>query len=206
MEIGSHIREHRMESGLSQDDLAERIYVSRQTISNWETGRTYPDVQSLLLLSTLFGTTTDSLIKGDVETMAKVMDEAAKRYHRIATTAVVSGVVFLALAVWLAFQMEWGWGAQMAPSAVFAVAALVVMLVSMGYLSKLQKEHDLATYREILAFSRGEFVDRDTDRGRRERAMKPWVKGVRTSVYMLVGAACGGALGIGLAMLAKAVA
>lgn len=38
MELGSHIKEHRTELGLSQDDLAERIYVSRQTISNWECG------------------------------------------------------------------------------------------------------------------------------------------------------------------------
>ena len=57
MELGSHIKEHRTELGLSQDDLAERIYVSRQTISNWECGRTYPDVQSLLLLSNVFGVT-----------------------------------------------------------------------------------------------------------------------------------------------------
>lgn len=38
MELGSHIKEHRTELGLSQDDLAERIYVSRQTISNWGCG------------------------------------------------------------------------------------------------------------------------------------------------------------------------
>ena len=63
MELGAHIKEHRKEKGLSQDDLAERIYVSHQTISNWETGRTYPDVQSLLLLSNVFEVTVDSLSK-----------------------------------------------------------------------------------------------------------------------------------------------
>lgn len=41
MELGSHIKEHRTELGLSQDDLAERIYVSRQTISNWECGGSF---------------------------------------------------------------------------------------------------------------------------------------------------------------------
>ena len=46
--------------------MAERIYASRQTISNWETGRTYPDVQSLLLLSVAFNISIDKLIKGDV--------------------------------------------------------------------------------------------------------------------------------------------
>ena len=90
MELGSHIKEHRTELGLSQDDLAERIYVSRQTISNWECGRTYPDVQSLLLLSNVFGVTVDSLIKGDVETMAQVMNEAVKKYNALSTITVVS--------------------------------------------------------------------------------------------------------------------
>lgn len=103
MELGAHIKEHRKEKGLSQDDLAEKIYVSRQTISNWETGRTYPDVQSLLLLSNVFEVTVDSLIKGDVEAMAKAMDEAVKKYNALSTAAVVSGVVFLVLAAWGAF-------------------------------------------------------------------------------------------------------
>ncbi len=76
MESGARTKEHRKEKGLFQDDLAERIYVSRQIISNWETGRTYPDVQSLLLLSNVFEAIVDSFAKGDVEAMAKAVDEA----------------------------------------------------------------------------------------------------------------------------------
>lgn len=45
---GLHARD-----GLSQDDLAARAYVSRQTISSWENARAYPDVQSILLLALL---------------------------------------------------------------------------------------------------------------------------------------------------------
>ena len=60
MEIGSQIRRHRTEHGLSQDDLATKIYVSRQTISSWENDKTYPDVESLLLLSVLFDVTVAS--------------------------------------------------------------------------------------------------------------------------------------------------
>lgn len=63
MEIGNRIREHRAVLAMSQDDLAARVYVSRQTISSWENGKTYPDVQSLLLLSEIFGATVDSLIR-----------------------------------------------------------------------------------------------------------------------------------------------
>lgn len=106
MELGAHIKEHRKELGLSQDDLAAKIYVSRQTISNWEVGRTYPDVQSLLLLSNVFGVTVDSLIKGDVETMAQVMNEAVKKYNALSTVAVVGAVAFLLLGIWGALQYE----------------------------------------------------------------------------------------------------
>ena len=45
MEIGQRMRALRQGAGLTQDELAERLYVSRQTISNWETGKSYPDAQ-----------------------------------------------------------------------------------------------------------------------------------------------------------------
>ena len=47
MELGKQIKKHRQEAQLSQEELAERIYVSRQTISNWENDKSYPDVNSL---------------------------------------------------------------------------------------------------------------------------------------------------------------
>ncbi|MDO4442386.1 MAG: hypothetical protein Q4B69_00730 [Slackia sp.] len=74
------------------------------------------------------------------------------------------------------------------------------------YVERIKKQHDLQTYREVLAFSRGEHVERDTIEGRRERTMRPWIKGVRTSVRILVGAAVGGASGFGLCMLAMLLA
>ena len=205
MELGLHIKEHRKELGLSQDDLAERIYVSRQTISNWECGRTYPDVQSLLLLSNVFGVTVDSLIKGDVETMAQVMDAAVKKYNNL-STVVVSAAAFLLLGIWGAFQYEWGWGEHTIPTVVFALASLFVMLIAFANLERLKKQHDLATYREILAFSRGEHVDRDTPAGQHAREMKPWKKGVINGLKIILGAAVGGAIGIGIGMLIKMLA
>ncbi|WP_417091424.1 helix-turn-helix transcriptional regulator, partial [Marvinbryantia sp.] len=67
MEIGTQIKKYRLASELSQEELAEKIYVTRQTISNWENGRNYPDVKSLLLLSSLFNISLDILVKGDIE-------------------------------------------------------------------------------------------------------------------------------------------
>lgn len=53
----------------SQDELAQSIFVSRQTISNWENNKSYPDVKSLLLLSSLSNISLNILIKGDLEEM-----------------------------------------------------------------------------------------------------------------------------------------
>ena len=53
MEIGRQIKKYRLESKLSQEALAEKIFVTRQTISNWENGKNYPDLNSVVLLSNL---------------------------------------------------------------------------------------------------------------------------------------------------------
>ena len=50
MELGNQIKRYRKERSLSQDALAEKVYVSRQTISNWENDKSYPDINSLMLL------------------------------------------------------------------------------------------------------------------------------------------------------------
>lgn len=78
---------------LSQDALAEKIYVSRQTISNWENDKSYPDIRSLVLLSEVFGTSIDNLIKGDIEIMKeKVKNEDTKKFEKLSK---VYGVLFL---------------------------------------------------------------------------------------------------------------
>ena len=67
MELGTQIRKYRNERTLSQEALAEQVFVSRQTVSNWENDKSYPDVKSLMLLSEVFEVSLDQLIKGDVE-------------------------------------------------------------------------------------------------------------------------------------------
>ena len=75
MELNAQIKKYRTELNLSQEELAEKVYVTRQTISNWENGKSYPDIHSLLLLSSLFNVSLDQLIKGDVETMKEIINE-----------------------------------------------------------------------------------------------------------------------------------
>ena len=65
MEIGRKLKEARQMSGLTQENVAEKLNVSRQTISNWETEKFYPDILYVLQLSDLYQVSLDELLKGD---------------------------------------------------------------------------------------------------------------------------------------------
>ncbi|MGT2938078.1 helix-turn-helix domain-containing protein, partial [Streptococcus caprae] len=75
-----------------QEELAEKLYVSRQTISNWERGKTYPDINSLLLIATYFDVSLDNLIKGDVEEMKHQVNQ--KQFKKWVIIAAISFFVF----------------------------------------------------------------------------------------------------------------
>ena len=100
MDIGNQIKERRQRLGLSQQELAQRLYVSRVTVSRWETSKTLPDVQSMLLLANLFDTTIDELVRGDVDEMREMVEKSERRTRTFAVAlAAVEVVVITALAV-----------------------------------------------------------------------------------------------------------
>lgn len=153
MELGKQIKMQRQNAALSQEELANRVYVSRQTISNWENDKSYPDVNSLVLLSEIFQISLDKLIKGDIDTMKEVIqkEEIAKmnRYGKIYTimliaTAVSAVPLFMWLGVWAI--IPWG----------------IIWTVSMYFafrVEKVKKDNDVQTYKEIVAFSEGKLLD-----------------------------------------------
>lgn len=75
MEISSKLKEARTKSKMTQEKVAEELQVSRQTISNWENGRSYPDIISVISLSNLYGITLDELLKGDSD-MIRYLEES----------------------------------------------------------------------------------------------------------------------------------
>lgn len=193
MEVGGRIRELRAERGMSQDDLAAKVYVSRQTISSWENGKTYPDVQSLLLLSRIFGATVDSLIKGDVEAMNETIERDVVIIRRLALA--MAGLLLLALAavIWFAVQCEvWGWGlGQAMPTLLLALVLWSGAMFAAVWAERIKRDHDLVAFGEVLAFWEGREPDRDTERGRRERRLPSWMRAVRTAGMVLLAAAMG---------------
>ena len=66
MNLGSHLFSARKNNGLSQETVAEKLGVSRQTISKWETGETLPDIRQAKRLSVLYGLSLDELISFDL--------------------------------------------------------------------------------------------------------------------------------------------
>lgn len=75
MNISEKLKQARLAAGLTQEVSAERIGVSRQSISNWENGKTYPDIISVINLSDVYDVSLDSLLKGDTE-MKKHLKES----------------------------------------------------------------------------------------------------------------------------------
>ena len=76
MNIGNQIKFFRQRDHLSQEALAAKLYVSRQTISNWENDKSYPDIHNLLMLSSLFQVSLDNLVKGDIEIMEQKLKQS----------------------------------------------------------------------------------------------------------------------------------
>ena len=205
MEIGARIKEHRRTAGMSQDDLAARVYVSRQTISSWENNKTYPDVQSLLLLSEIFDATVDSLIKGDVETMNATIERDSTIMKRLSYVMLGFLLLMIACLVWICVQVfAWDWALEQTVSTfVLALVLWGIAMFAATWLDRIKHDHDLITYHEILSFWNGEQVDRDTERGRRERLIPRWLKIIRAAGFMILALAIGAFLGYGGAYLAN---
>lgn len=170
MEIGKQIRKHRSEQGLSQEELAERIYVTRQSVSNWENERSYPDIRSLVLLSGVFGISLDILVKGDVEQMKeRIKEEDIRGFRRESLLyELLLGATILS-AVPLVRWLRW-------TGAGIWVCLAAVMLVQSFRVEKLKKQHNIQTYREIVAFLEGKRLDELEQQ--REKGKAPYQRGL----------------------------
>lgn len=168
MELGKQIKIYRQEANMSQEELAYRVYVSRQTISNWENDKCYPDVKSLILLGEIFHVSLDKLIKGDVDIMKEVIKkeevEKMNRYGVIYTVALgITVVSAVPLFIWLGMWAFIPWGI------IYAVALYWGIKVE-----KVKKNNDVKTYKEIVAFSEGKLLD-DIQK-QREIGKRPYQK------------------------------
>ena len=210
MEIGNRIKMHRVQLGMSQDQLAASVYCSRQTISSWENGKTYPDIQSLLLLSEQFGVTLDELIKGDVEVMQERIDGDVKAIWRAGILMWIGFLLTFATSVWFAMQIgPWGWEtSHTIPTLVLAVSFWTLSLVGAIRADRIKKDHALVTFAEISAYMDGRPVDRANTASIRSRSLRerPWDKAIRSALFVVLLLVIGALIGYTIAALAALIA
>ncbi len=81
MEFNEKLQELRKQKGITQEELAESLYVSRTAISKWESGRGYPNIDSLKIIASFFGVTIDELLSGDELLTIAEEDTKQKEKH-----------------------------------------------------------------------------------------------------------------------------
>lgn len=156
MDIGNQIKERRQRLGLSQEELAQRLYVTRVTVSHWETGRTLPDVQSMLLLANLFGATIDEMVRGDVDEMREMVEKEEQQRKAF---AMALGAVEVTVIAVLAFMATAGRdyldSALRLLLAVLVLASAVVVLVA----RRQEGRRDAGNAAELLGAASGDPVE-----------------------------------------------
>ena len=185
MEIGRQIKKYRTELKLSQEELADKIYVTRQTVSNWENDKNYPDIHSLVLLSSLFGISLDDLVKGDVKGMEEeIKTEDAKKlkrdgwiYFMLLCVTVVSAVPLI-VGLWPAGAVVW-------------LAVWGITMLHAHSIEKKKKAYDIQTYKEIKLFMSGRRLDEIEKL--REEGKRPYQKWVFVLIAAAIAAAVMGA-------------
>lgn len=186
MKLGTQIKKHRKELKLSQDELADKVYVTRQSISNWENDKTYPDINSLLLLSDVFSITLDDLIKGDLEIMESKVN--IKEIETFENDSKILTLLFIALVCtpYLVYKY-------------FSPASLTLYMMLFGFslywasrVEKQKKINDIQTYKEIIAFCKGlelDEIEKARESGKRnyQKSLLAVAAGIITlAVFMLL--------------------
>lgn len=181
MEIGRQIRKYRQELKMSQEELAEKVFVTRQTVSNWENDKNYPDINSLLLLSSLFGISLDILVKGDVEKMEEMIKNEdirkLKQYGWIYTIL----LIIVCVSVVPLFFLLWPVGIGI---------WICIYGVTMWIAHKIEKEkkaNDLGTYKEIRMFMEGKRLDEIEKL--REEGKRPYQTWLLAVLFAVIGSA-----------------
>lgn len=179
MEIGVQIKKYRTNIMLSQEELANKIFVTRQTISNWENNKSYPDIHSLLLLSSLFNVSLDQLVKGDIDIMRKeIGKEEHKKFNHVANVFTVLCIVDIVSFIPLAVFMK-GLGLI-----IWTVISIITFIYSIK-VEKMKKQNNIHTFKEIVAFTEGKRLDELESI--KEHAKRPYQNVLKVLLGVLVG-------------------
>ena len=102
MRIADKIKNARIQKGYTQEQVAEKLLVSRQTVSNWENGKSLPDIISIIRMSDLYELSLDEMMKGDKALLKKVERDvgavkAEKKLIKFAWISIVIAIILMIL-------------------------------------------------------------------------------------------------------------
>ena len=142
MEIQERLKEARQSIGMTQDQVAEKILVSRVTISHWESGKTLPDIVSLISLSDLYGISLDELVKGDSKMMEKVKKDVKDANNNKRLIIITTILVIAVLLVYGISIIVGGGFKDFCEGAVWCVLIAIGLASFATYSSQLEREGD----------------------------------------------------------------
>ena len=93
MDIGKKIKEKRVALNMTQDALAQKMNVSRATISSWEVGRTYPDLEAVVCLSEVLEIPLDVLLSKESDVLKKITRDTKMKKHNKIKIRILYGII-----------------------------------------------------------------------------------------------------------------
>ena len=100
MQLGQTIKGIRKENNLTQEGFAELFHVTRQTVSNWENEKSYPDLLTLIAISDSFNISLDKMLKEDIKMTEKLNKEIKGAKHMKIIIAIVVGLFVVSAGIW----------------------------------------------------------------------------------------------------------
>ncbi len=148
-------KKFREQQKISQEELALKIFVSRQTISNWETNKSCPDVKSLITLSNIFNVSLDNFIKEDIKEMREIVEKATIKKFNVISVVFLIELIVVAISAYPLFSIKGNIGI------IIWLCLFAITLYTASKIEKFKKSHDIQTYKEILAFIDGKQLTHD---------------------------------------------
>ena len=128
------------------NELALKVFVSRQTISNWETNKSYPDIKSLTMLSNIFHVTLDDFIKGDIEEMKRIASKEKIEKFNIMSYIFLVEMLIVMFSAYPLFTLDGYIGV------IIWALFFVITFVTATIVEKFKNNNNIQTYKEIIAF------------------------------------------------------
>ena len=146
MDIGKKIKKYREQSNISQDELALKVFVSRQTISNWETNKSYPDIKSLAMLSNIFKVSLDDFIKEDIKEMKRKVDSSQIKKFNVLNLVFFFEMLIMIISAYPLFKIDGYIGV------IIWFVIFIITLITSVIAERLKKSNNVQTYKEIISF------------------------------------------------------